>query len=337
MLAFTARRVLLLIPVLFVVTLITFFLSHVVPGDPARLVAGINAPQEQVERLRHELGLDQSIVQQYRSYMGDLAHGDLGEALSNGESVADNLEQAFPATLELALVALAISILAGVPLGVVAAARRGRAADHLSRLIAILGVALPVFVIGIVLLLIFYYKLGLFPSGGRVSTDVVAAHPLEQVTGLITVDALLAGNFPVFLDALWHLALPAFALSLATVARVVRTTRTSMVEVLREPYIATARAKGVPERQVIWRHALRNALIPVITILGPLVIGIITGSVVIENIFGIPGLGKEFVNSILNRDYNITIGVFTGYAAMIGIANLAVDLIYQLVDPRIRY
>lgn len=336
MLAFTARRVLLLIPVLFVVTLITFFLSHVVPGDPARLVAGINAPQEQVERLRHELGLDQSIVQQYRSYMGDLAHGDLGEALSNGESVADNLEQAFPATLELALVALAISILAGVPLGVVAAARRGRAADHLSRLIAILGVALPVFVIGIVLLLIFYYKLGLFPSGGRVSTDVVAAHPLKQVTGLITVDALLAGNFPVFLDALWHLALPAFALSLATVARVVRTTRTSMVEVLREPYIATARAKGVPERQVIWRHALRNALIPVATIVGISFGYLLGGALLVEQIFDWPGLGSYALNSIRQLDYNSIQGITLIATLAFVLVNLAVDLLYARLDPRIR-
>lgn len=336
MLAFTARRVLLLIPVLFVVTLITFFLSHVVPGDPARLVAGINAPQAQVERLRHELGLDQSIVQQYRSYMGDLAQGDLGVALSNGESVADNLDQAFPATLELALVALAISILAGVPLGVVAAARRGRGADHLSRLVAILGVALPVFVIGIVLLLIFYYKLGLFPSGGRVSTDVVAAHPLKQVTGLITVDALLAGNFRVFLDALWHLALPAFALALATVARVVRTTRTSMVEVLREPYIATARAKGVPERRVIWRHALRNALIPVATIVGISFGYLLGGALLVEQIFDWPGLGSYALNSIRQLDYNSIQGITLIATLAFVLVNLAVDLLYARLDPRIR-
>lgn len=336
MLAFTTRRALLLIPVLLVVTLITFFLSHVVPGDPARLMAGINAPQEQVERLRQELGLDQSILQQYGTYMSDLARGDLGVALSNGETVAYNLGEAFPATLELALVALAISILAGVPLGVVAAARRGRAADHVSRLIAILGVALPVFVIGIVLLLIFYYKLGLFPSGGRVSPEVVAAHPLRQVTGLITVDALLAGNFRVFVDALWHLALPAFALSLATVARVVRTTRTSMVEVLREPYIATARAKGVPERRVIWRHALRNALIPVATIVGIAFGYLLGGALLVEQIFDWPGLGSYALTSIRQLDYNSIQGITLIATLAFVLVNLAVDLLYARLDPRIR-
>lgn len=336
MLAFTLRRVLLLIPVLLVVTLVTFFLSHVVPGDPARLVAGLNAPQSQVDRMRHELGLDRPIVEQYGSYMSDLAQGDLGEALSNGETVAANLEEAFPATLELALAALAISILVGVPLGVIAAARRGRFVDHVSRLIAILGVALPVFVIGIVLLLLLYYELGIFPSGGRVSTEVVAAHPLRQVTGLITVDALLAGNLRVFVDALWHLALPAFALSLATVARVVRTTRTSMVEVLREPYVATARAKGVPERRVIWRHALRNALIPVATIVGISFGYLLGGALLVEQIFDWPGLGSYALTSIRQLDYNSIQGITLIATLAFVLVNLAVDLLYARLDPRIR-
>ncbi|WP_320671767.1 ABC transporter permease [Patulibacter defluvii] len=336
MLAFTLRRVLLLIPVLLVVTLVTFFLSHVVPGDPARLVAGLNAPQSQVDRMRHELGLDRPIVEQYGSYMSDLAQGDLGEALSNGETVAANLEEAFPATLELALAALAISILVGVPLGVIAAARRGRFVDHVSRLIAILGVALPVFVIGIVLLLLLYYELGIFPSGNRVSTEVVAAHPLRQVTGLITVDALLAGNFRVFVDALWHLALPAFALSLATVARVVRTTRTSMVEVLREPYVATARAKGVPERRVIWRHALRNALIPVATIVGISFGYLLGGALLVEQIFDWPGLGSYALTSIRQLDYNSIQGITLIATLAFVLVNLAVDLLYARLDPRIR-
>lgn len=336
MLAYTARRILLLVPVVLVVTFITFFLSHVVPGDPARLVAGINAPQEQVERLRAELGLDQPVFEQYRTYMGDLLSGDLGVALSNGEPVADNLDRAFPATLELALAALAIATLLGVPLGVVAAARRGRAADHVSRLIAVLGVSLPVFVVGIVLVLVFYYELGLFPSGGRVSSDVVAEHPLQQVTGLVTVDALLAGNFPVFFDALWHLVLPAFALALATLARVVRTTRTSMVEVLREPYVATARAKGVPEWRVIWWHALRNALIPVVTILGIAFGYLLGGALLVEEIFAWPGIGSYALDAIRRLDYNSIQGVTLIATMAFVLANLAVDLLYARLDPRIR-
>lgn len=336
MLAFALRRVLLLIPVLLVVTMITFFLSHVVPGDPARLVAGLNAPQEQVDRMRHELGLDQPVAQQYRTYMSNLVQGDLGVALSNGESVASNLDEAFPATLELALAALLIATFAGVPLGVIAATRRGRWVDHLSRLVAVLGVALPVFVVGIVLVLIFYYKLGLFPSGGRVSTDVVAEHPLQQVTGLVTVDALLAGNLPVFFDALWHLVLPAVALALATVARVVRTTRASMIEVLREPYIATARAKGVPERRVVWRHALRNALIPVTTILGISFGYLLGGALLVEQIFDWPGIGNYALTAIRQLDYNSIQGVTLLATLAFVLANLAVDLLYVRLDPRIR-
>jgi dipeptide transport system permease protein len=185
----------------------------------------------------------------------------------------------------------------------------------------------------LVLILTFSVDLGWTPVSGRISLD----YDFDRITGFMTIDALLSDQDGAFESALSHLILPTIALGTIPLAVIARMTRSSMLEVLHEDYIRTAKAKGLAPPRVVWIHALRNALIPVITILGPLVVGIITGSVVVENLFGIPGLGKEFVTSILNRDYNIVIGVFTGYAALVGLANLAVDLVYPLVDPRIRY
>jgi peptide/nickel transport system permease protein len=265
---YVLRRIVLLVPVFAGISLVTFMISRVIPGDPARLAAGLEAREEQVQQLRRELGLDRPLAAQYLQYLGGLLIGDLGRSIFNHQPVRENLRRFFPATLELATVALIIALALGIPLGVLSAVHRGRALDQASRLLALVGIALPAFWVGIVLLLILYFHLGWFPGGGRVDAQLLLRRPVPALTGLLTIDAALAGNWLVWRDAVWHLALPALTLSLSPLARIMRMTRTAMVETLAEAYVQTARAKGLRERAVVYRHALRNALIPTDTIFG---------------------------------------------------------------------
>ena len=320
---------------LFAITLITFVLSHIVPGDPARLVAGINAPEEEVIRLRTELGLDKSLPEQYVIYLGDLVRGDLGTSHVTQTAVRDDLRTYFPATFELAAAALFIALALGVPIGVLAALHQGRLADHVGRVIALAGVAIPSFWIAIVLLVILYRDHGWLPGSGQVG-DLSVQATVPRITGMLVFDALVAGRWSVFVDALWHLILPAFCLSLSTLALVIRMTRSSMVEVLGQPYVATARAKGMPERRVIYVHALKNALIPVLTIVGLSFGFLLGGSVLIEKVFAWPGIGLYAVDSIGFLDYNAILGVTLVATISFVFVNLAVDVLYAKLDPRIR-
>jgi len=323
------------VPVLLAITLITFVLSHIVPGDPARLVAGINAPQEEVDRLRADLGLDGSLPEQYAIYLGQLARGDLGTSHVTQTAVSDDLRTFFPATLELAAAALFIALALGVPLGVLAALHQGRLADHIGRVIALAGVAIPSFWIAIVLLVVLYRDHGWLPGSGQVD-DLSVQATIPRITGMLVFDALVTGHWPVFVDALTHLILPAFCLSLSTLALVIRMTRSSMVEVLGQPYVATARAKGMPERRVIYVHALKNALIPVLTIVGLSFGFLLGGSVLIEKVFAWPGIGLYAVDSIAFLDYNAILGVTLIATMSFIFVNLAVDILYAKLDPRIR-
>jgi peptide/nickel transport system permease protein len=335
--AYIIRRIVLLIPVLFGVSLITFTLSHVMPGDPARLASGIEADEAQVQRLRVELGLDQPLPLQYVTYVRHLLQGDLGKSILNNLPVRENLARFFPATLELALASLVIALALGIPLGVLAAVRKDGLFDHLSRLGALLGIAFPVFWVGIVLLLIFYFKLGWFPSSGRVDPEILLQYPVRTGTGLLTIDALLSGAWPVLASTLWHLVLPAFSLSLSTLARVARMTRTTMIEALSEAYVMTARAKGLPERRVVYGHALRNAMIPTVTIIGIAFGYLLGGSVLVETIFGWPGLGGYAFDAILYLDFPSIMGITLLATVVFLTANLLVDLVYVYLDPRIHY
>ena len=331
------RRAAFLIPVCVGVSIITFVLSHVIPGDPARLASGLEAHEEQVQALRMELGLDQSIPVQYGMYVSRLVQGDLGVSIINHRPIWDNLKIFFPATLELSLASLFLSLLVGIPLGVLSALYKDAMWDHLSRVGALLGIAFPVFWVGIVLLLVFYYKLDWFPSGGRVDTHLVLREPVPTMTGLLTMDALLARNWLVLGSALWHLTLPAISLSLSTLARIARMTRTAMVEVLNEPYITTARSMGLRERRVLYAHALRNAMIPTTTIVGISFGYLLGGSVLVETIFAWPGLGKYAFESIIYMDFPAIMGV-TLLATLVFLStNLIVDICYMVLDPRIRY
>jgi peptide/nickel transport system permease protein len=329
-----ARRVLFMVFVLWGVTMITFFLSRVAPGDPARLIAGPRANAAALEHVREIYRLDQPLVQQYVAYMGDLLHGDLGTSFVTRQPVRADLASFFPATLELAVFAMLIGSVVGVAFGVVAALKRGSSSDVAVRFVAIAGLSLPAFWLAMLFQLTFYSRLRWLPFGGRLATGVPAP---PQVTGLFTVDSLLAGQWHTFADALTHLVLPVAVLALAEVGLMARMVRTSMLEVLGEDYIRTARAKGLGQRRILFRHTLRNALLPAVTVLG-LEFGLLAGGVfLVETIFAWPGIGRYAYDAIRASDYNAIMGVTLVIALVYVLVNLVVDVAYLFLDPRIRY
>ncbi|BAH06259.1 ABC transporter permease [Clostridium kluyveri] len=327
------KRLLMMILVLFGVTIIVFFLSHVIPGDPARMMAGQRASQDTLISIRKQLGLDKPLIVQYFVYMKGLLSGDLGMSIRTQRPVISDLATYFPATLELVLYAFLIALVVGIPLGVLTSLKQNTITDYLGRIFCIGGVSIPAFWGGIILILIFYSKLNLLPSSGRLSLGLAFN---TQITGLITIDSLLTGNFEVFKDALRHLILPAIVLSYAQLATITRQVRSSMIEVLSEEYIKTARANGIKERFLIVSYALRNALVPTITVVGLSLGGLLGGAVVTETVFNWPGMGKYVVDSIAFLDFQsimgFTIIVVIGYVLI----NLAVDILYMILNPQTR-
>lgn len=334
MASFIARRLILLVPVLLGVSVMTFVISHVAPANPARLMAGPRAGAAQVEAVRHAYGLDLPLWQQYLRYLGDLARGNLGTSFHTQHPVRDDLASFLPATVELAVAAMVITVLVGVPLGIVSAVFRGRWVDHVSRLIAVSGASLPVFWLALVAQLVLYGRLGWFPSGGRLDTGL---SPPPAVTGMYTVDSLLAGNPRLFGNALWHLALPAAVLAFGALAVVARLVRGSLLGVLRQEYIRTARAKGLTRRAVIRHHALRNALLPTLTVLGLQTGYLLSGAILVELVFSWSGIGLYTAQSIGTADYNAVMSVTLVVAALFMAVNLLVDVLYALADPRIHF
>jgi len=334
MLHFLTRRLLLLLFVIWGISLVTFVLARVVPTDPARLIAGPRAGPAAVAVVRHDYGLDRPLVEQYLTYMAGLFSGDLGRSFTTKRPVTDDLRAFFPATVELTLASLLIALALGLPIGIVAAVRRNSALDYAGRSFATFGLSLPPFWIGLLAQLLFYSGLTLLPVGGRLGQDVLAPPAL---TGLYTIDSLLVGQFATFLDALRHLVLPAVVLSFSTTAVFVRLVRAALLEELRQDYVRTARAKGLRERSVVTRHALRNALLPVLTI-GGLQLGLLlSGTLLVESIFSWPGIGRYSAQSIVGADYNGIMGVTIVLALIYLLVNTLVDLLYAWLDPRIHY
>jgi len=333
MLNHLVRRILLSLLALFGVTLLVFILSHVVPGDPARLAAGPQARQEQVDSVRKEYGLDKPVPEQYVMYMGNLFKGNLGKSLQSRRPVAEDLIDYFPATLELTLVATLIAVIGGVASGLLSAVHKNKLIDHIARVVSLGGVSIPVFWLGLVLVLIFYRALGWLPFGGRLDASL---SPPAHITGLYILDSLLTANWRTLGSSIAYLVLPAFTLAFSSLGVVSRMTRASLLDVLQEDYIRTARGKGLQERLVLMRHALKNALIPVTTIIGLQFGGLLGGAFLVEVIFSWPGLGTYAMKAIMFLDYNGIIGVtlLTGLVFMV--VNLLVDLTYIAIDPRIR-
>lgn len=333
MLRFISRRLALLVPVLLGISVLTFVLSHVMPGDPARLIAGPHAGPAQVAATRRAFGLDKPFWTQYGTYMLGLVHGDMGISLHTQRPVGVDLRAFLPATLELALAAMILAIVVGVPLGTLAAVRRNRAVDHLTRVLALCGVSMPIFWVALLLQILLYYRLGWFPSDGRLDTGLT---PPPTITGLYTIDALLTGHGGLFVNALWHLTLPATVLSLGAAAVIMRMTRSSLLEVLGRQYVRTAKAKGLGYWRVVLRHGLRNALLPTITVLGLQFGYLLGGAVLVELIFSWPGIGLYTAQSIVSSDYPAVMGVTVLIAFMYVLVNLIVDVCYAAIDPRIR-
>ena len=334
MLQYLIRRLVTLTITLLGIMVMTFFISLVVPLDPLAAIAGPQAPEETVERLRALYGFDQPVYVQFGRYVDRLAHGDLGTSFQTGRPVLEDIVHYFPATIELATVALVLSILIGIPLGVLSAVYRNSIIDHLSRVFSLIGVSMPVFWTGLVLMLIFYFKLGWFPEPGRL--DIMLIEP-DKVTGFLLIDSLIAWDFEVFWSALWHMALPGAVLGMWGMAGIARIVRSSMLDVLTQEYIKTARIKGLAEFWVLTRHALRNALVPAVTVIGLTYGGLLEGSVLTETIFSWPGLGRYLARAFLTLDLNAVVGGTMLVALTYCLVNLFVDMLYAVLNPKITY
>jgi len=329
-----ARRLAFMVFVLWGITLVTFFLSHVVPGDPARLLAGPQASPAEVAHLARIYGLDDPLIVQYAHYLRDLLHGNLGFSFVTRRNVRTDIATFLPATIELAGYALVTGFVLALITGTVAAYRRGTSADAAGRLSAIAGLSLPVFWMALLLQLLFHTELGWLPLGGRLDPSVP---PPPHITGLLTVDSLLTGNFATFINAVEHLVLPVAVLAAGVYGLMVRIMRTSVLDSLGEEYVRTAEAKGLSRSRVLRRHVLRNAMLPAVTVLG-LEFGLLAAGVfVVESVFQWPGIGNYAFQAIQANDYNATMGATLVIAVMYVVINLIVDIVYLYLDPRIRY
>lgn len=329
------RRLFLAIPMLFGITLVTFLVSHVVPANPLNVVISDQAMEnpEIVRAFTKKWGLDKPLPEQYVIYLWRLLQGDMGVSFTSRRPVSQDLAQYLPATIELTIGSMIFAVLLGVPLGVLAALRSNTMIDHIARLISLLGASMPPFWSGLVALYFLYFRVPLFPGPGRLSTEI---SPPPTFTGLYTADMLLIGNLPGFLDALRHLLLPSIILGGYTLGIIARMTRSSLLEVLRMDYVRTARAKGLRERRVIFIHALRNALIPTVTVIGLAFASLLAGAIMTETVFSWPGVGRYVVHASATLDYPAILGVTLMIAVVYILANLAVDVLYGVLDPRIR-
>ncbi|RLI31464.1 ABC transporter permease [Candidatus Bathyarchaeota archaeon] len=327
------RRIILMVPLLIGVSLITFTVSHLVPGDPARLAAGLHASPETVEAMRHRLGLDKPLPVQYYLYMMSLLHGDLGTSIMTRRPVIKDIMIRWPGTIELTTAAMSIIIILGIPLGVISATHRDKLIDHASRIFSLLGVSMPSFWLALILQLIFCKYLKIFPVGYRIDPAI----GLRRITGFNVLDSLLTLNFPALVNSIWHMILPAFTLGFQGIATVQRLLRSNMLDSLTQDYVKLAKAKGMPERIVIYKHVLRNSMIPVVTVLALMFGGMLGGTFIIETIFSWQGLGRYGASAILNLDFPAIMGVTLIYAVIFAVANLVVDILYAYLDPRIRY
>lgn len=333
MLRYVVRRLVLLVPILIGLSILVFVFVRALPGGPAIALLGERATEESIEAIERDLGLDEPIYEQYLTYAGNLLSGDLGASIQTRRPVIDELKQRFPATIELGVAAMLFAILAGVPLGYVAAKRYQGFIDQTSLVTSLIGISFPIFFLALILKYVFSVKLGWLPSIGRL--DVTRS--LEHPTGFYTIDALVAGDFPAFMDAIRHLILPAVALGTIPLAIVARITRAATLDVLSEDYVRTARAKGLDPSVVDRRHVMRNALLPVVTIVGLQTGLLLTGAILTERVFAWPGLGTMIINAISYRDYAVLQGGLVFFALIIVLVNLLVDVSYAFLNPRIRY
>lgn len=343
------RRLLSLIPTVLGVTIVIFMFLRLIPGDPAVAMLGEHAAQENVERIREQLGLNHPLFldrdaleqgdfkgffnSQYIWYLGRLVRGNMGASIHRRIPIAEELKLRFPATIELALVSMILAVLVGVPAGIVSAARRNSLLDGFSMVGSLIGVSMPIFWLGLMEIMLFAVILHWFPIGSRLDLDI----ELKVVTNFVLIDSIISGNGAALINGMKHLAMPALALATIPMAIIARMTRASMLDVLQEDYIRTAHSKGLRERVILFRHALKNAFLPVITIIGLQTGNLLAGAILTETIFAWPGIGKWVYDAILGRDYPVVQGGTLLIAMVFVFINLVVDLSYAFLDPRIHY
>jgi len=331
-LGYISRRLFHVLLIMLGVSVLVFLMLRMIPGDPAQLLLGEYASPAELERLRVQLGLDKSLSTQYGIYIKNILQGDFGKSLRTGAPIIDEIGVRLVATLELSVAAMVIATILGIGAGVISSVRQYSIFDYGSMFLALIGVSMPIFWLGLMLIYLLSVKFPVLPMMGRITMGLEA----PSVTGLVVIDTLIAGRLDGLVDALRHLILPSFTLATIPMAIIARITRSSMLEVLNRDYVRTARAKGMHEAVVILRHALRNAFLPVVTVIG-LNLGLLLGGAVLtETIFSWPGLGRYVVDSLMGRDYAAVQGCILIFAVLMTLINLTVDLIYALLDPRIR-
>jgi peptide/nickel transport system permease protein len=331
-LRFVVRRLLLLIPILIGLSILVFVWIRALPGGPAQALLGERADAESIAEIREQYGLDKPVHVQYWEYVKTTASGDLGTSVTTRRPVVDELEQRFPATIELTIAALIFATMVGIPLGFVAAKKYGTATDHASLVVSLIGISIPVFFLAILLKYVFAVKLGWLPTVGRIDARTDLEHP----TNFYTLDALLAGDLPAFWDVVKHLILPAIALGSIPLAITARITRASVLDVQNEDYVRTARAKGMSPRVVDQRHIFKNALLPIVTIIGLQAGLLLSGAVLTETVFAFPGMGTWLVDAIKQRNYPVLQGGILFVSLVFVMVNLLVDISYAYINPRIR-
>lgn len=329
------RRLVMAVVVLLSVSIITFFIARVIPSDPAAAWVGAHPTQEQIAQAREQLGLDHPLYEQYLRYMRAILRGDLGTSVRSHQPIATDLKTFLPATMELVLAGMLMAIMIGIPLGVLSGAKKGSLLDHLTRLFSIAGVSMPTFWLGLLLQLFFFGRLGILPLGGRISTEVAIYHPVTQITGFYLIDTVMTGNWVAFKDALIHIILPAFTLGTYAIGLTIRMTRSTMIEVLSEKYILAARVAGISERTVLFVLALKNSIIPTITVLGLSFVYSLTSAILVEVIFSWPGLGTYVTNAVLSIDFPVIVSVTLVVTVFYVFVNLLLDLGQAMLDPRV--
>ena len=331
---FILRRLLLLIPILLGLTVLIFLFIRLLPGDPASAILGERGTPEAIERVRNALGLDRPLIDQYLEYLSGLVRLDLGTSFLTNRDVVDDFLQRFPATVELSAAALLFALTLGIPLGLLTAKRRGSLIDTAGTVVSLVGISIPIFFLGLMLKWLFAIQFPILPDSGRI--DLIE-YTIPRVTNLMTVDAILAGQWDGFVDALRHLILPGIALGTIPLAIIMRITRASVIDVLNEDYVRTANAKGLPGATIDRRHVLRNAMLPVVTVIGLQTGLLLGGAILTETIFGWGGVGKWIYDAVVNNDYQVIQSGVLLLALIFVVVNLAVDVSYAFLNPRIRY
>lgn len=330
------RRLALSILVILGVMMVTFVVSRLIPGDPARLYLGPRANPEKIEEVREQLGLNDPLPKQFFNYVTSTLRGELGQSFRTKRPILEDIKIRLPATMELVIMSMLLSMVIGVPIGVLGAAQRGKVFDQISRIVTIGGVSVPSFWLALLLQLIFFLSLDLLPLGGRLSQDILLYSPIETKTGFYLIDAAITGNWTAWKDAVVHMILPVVVLSTYPLSLAIRMTRASMIDVLSETYVTAARAAGLSEREILFKFALKNGIVPTLTIMGLLFAYSITGAVIVEIIFSWPGMGGYMAEAIVNSDIYVLFAVTLVVTLIYIIINLILDVIQSALDPRVR-